>query len=56
VKVNGADELYDHLAKAGIVVRNRSKAPLCEECLRITIGTPSENDKMVQIIREFKIS
>ncbi|MFN9782248.1 MAG: histidinol-phosphate transaminase [Sphingobacteriales bacterium] len=56
VKVNGADELYDHLAKAGIVVRNRSKVPLCEECLRITIGTPSENDKMVQIIREFKIS
>lgn len=56
VKVKGADALYDHLASAGVVVRNRSKVPLCEDCLRITIGTPSENDRMVQIIRECKIS
>lgn len=56
VKVKGADTLYDHLASAGVVVRNRSKVPLCEDCLRITIGTPSENDKMVEIIRQFKIN
>lgn len=55
VKVKGADELYDHLAAAGVVVRNRSKVPLCEDCLRITIGTPSENDTMLRLIREWKI-
>jgi histidinol-phosphate aminotransferase len=55
VKVKTADELYDHLAKAGIVVRNRSKVPLCEGCLRITIGNPAENDKMISIIRQFEI-
>lgn len=54
VKVNNADVLYDHLAQAGIVVRNRSKVPLCEGCLRITIGTPVENDKMIEVIRQFQ--
>lgn len=54
VKVEAADALYDHLAGAGIVVRNRSKVPLCEGCLRITIGTPEENNRMLEIIRQFK--
>lgn len=54
VKVNNADLLYDHLTDAGIVVRNRSRVPRCEGCLRITIGTPIENDRMTEAIRQFQ--
>ncbi|MEP7323040.1 MAG: histidinol-phosphate transaminase [Saprospiraceae bacterium] len=43
VKVKHADELYQSLVSKGIVVRNRSREAGCEGCLRITIGTPSEN-------------
>lgn len=50
VKVDNARELYNKLIAAKIIVRDRSSVPLCEECLRITIGTPSENDRMLQII------
>jgi histidinol-phosphate aminotransferase len=55
VKVNNADVLYDHLAGAGIVVRNRSRVPRCEGCLRITIGTPVENDRMIKVIGQFQM-
>ena len=54
VKFKAADKLYEHLAKAGIVVRNRSKVPLCEGCLRITVGAPAENDKMIRVIQQFE--
>lgn len=54
VKVNNADLLYDHLASAGIVVRNRSRVPHCEGCLRITIGTPVENDTLINLVRQFQ--
>jgi histidinol-phosphate aminotransferase len=43
LQVNDADRLYDYLVSHGIVVRNRSRVPLCENCLRITIGTANEN-------------
>ncbi len=43
VKTPEASRLYAYLAEKGIVVRNRSNVALCENCLRITVGTPSEN-------------
>ena len=43
LRVDNADKLYNYLVSRGIVVRNRSKVPLCENCLRITVGTPEEN-------------
>ncbi|MEZ4883740.1 MAG: histidinol-phosphate transaminase [Chitinophagales bacterium] len=43
VKVKAAQELYDYLTSKGIIVRNRSKVVLCEGCLRITVGTETEN-------------
>jgi histidinol-phosphate aminotransferase len=43
VKVKHADEVYKALVAKGVVVRNRSKEPGCEDCLRITVGTPYEN-------------
>jgi histidinol-phosphate aminotransferase len=54
VKTTAPDELYGHLSKAGIVVRNRSKTVHCEGCLRITIGTPKENDTLIAAIKEFQ--
>ena len=53
-KVNSADQLYDFLISRGIVVRNRSKLKGCENCLRITVGTPTENQTLIQSIKASK--
>ncbi len=44
VQVTDANGLYHFLTGKGIIVRNRSREPGCENCLRITIGTPQENE------------
>ncbi len=54
VKVKDANSLYQYLAKNEIVVRNRSREVLCENCLRITIGTPDENDILIESLKSFK--
>ncbi|MBC7937595.1 MAG: histidinol-phosphate transaminase [Rhizobacter sp.] len=54
VKVKDADALYQYLAKNEIVVRNRSKEVLCDNCLRITIGTPEENLQLTRIIKAYE--
>ena len=50
VKVVGATEVYDYLLQQGIVVRDRSRVELCEDCLRITIGTEKENTILVDAL------
>ena len=50
VQVDEADALYDVLLRGGIIVRNRSRVPGCSGCLRITVGTPAENDRLLQIL------
>jgi histidinol-phosphate aminotransferase len=52
VKVRGANELYRWLLDQEIVVRNRSMVTLCEDCLRITVGTPSENRKLIELLNQ----
>jgi histidinol-phosphate aminotransferase len=52
VKVKQAEGLYRWLVANGVVVRSRTTVVLCEGCLRITIGTPSENDMLLQVLRE----
>ncbi|MGB7394572.1 MAG: histidinol-phosphate transaminase [Pricia sp.] len=52
VKVDNANKRYDELLKKGIVTRNRSNQPLCENTLRFTIGTPEENIKLVMALKE----
>jgi len=54
VKVDDADKRYDQLLKTGVVVRNRSTQPLCENTLRFTIGTPDENIKLVNALQNLK--
>lgn len=51
-----ADQIYKHLITQGIVVRNKSKEPLCEGCLRITIGTPEQNDALIQSLQNYSQS
>jgi len=52
IKVDNADLRYNQLLKNGIVVRNRSNQPLCQNCLRITIGTINENTSLIKTLNE----
>jgi histidinol-phosphate aminotransferase len=52
VKVKDAKGTYNYLLQKGIVVRDRSKVELCEGCLRITIGSPEENNQLVNALSE----
>lgn len=54
VKVDDANKRYDELVKRGVVVRNRSSQPLCENCLRFTIGTTEENEKLINILQNLE--
>jgi histidinol-phosphate aminotransferase len=53
VKVSKPDQLYDFLVANGCIVRNRNRVKGCEGCLRITIGTPEENQRVLQLMNEF---
>lgn len=53
VKVTDARECYTFLLGKGIVVRDRSNIVLCEGCLRITVGTPTENLALLNALKEF---
>jgi histidinol-phosphate aminotransferase len=48
VKVDDADKRYKELIDQDLVIRNRTKEPLCENCLRITVGTPDENKILIK--------
>ncbi|MDB0022364.1 histidinol-phosphate transaminase [Flavobacteriaceae bacterium] len=52
VKVDNADFRYNQLLEKGIIVRNRSNQPLCQNCLRITIGTENENKSLIKILNQ----
>ncbi len=53
VKLPNARQVYEYLVGSGIIVRDRSKVLLCEDCLRITVGTPEENREFIQVLRKF---
>jgi histidinol-phosphate aminotransferase len=52
-EVTDALKIYDALVDQGIIVRDRSKVTLCEGCLRITVGTKEENDKLLTVLENF---
>ncbi len=52
VKMHDARGIYEHLTDQGIIVRDRSKITLCDDCLRITIGSPKENKKLRKALKE----
>ncbi len=53
-KLDNATERYNQLLKKGIVVRNRTTQPLCENTLRFTVGTKEENQRLIQVLKEIQ--
>lgn len=49
-----AQAVYDYLKEKGIIVRNRTRITLCEDCLRITIGSKSENNELLAALRLYR--
>lgn len=54
VEVADATFTYNALVEQGIIIRDRSKVTLCEGCLRITVGTPQENDILLTALKSLK--
>ena len=52
-RVTDATKIYNYLVDRGIIVRNRSRVQLCNDCLRITIGTRSENNELLAALRQY---
>ena len=51
-KVSDANAIYTYLQQKGIIVRNRNRVTLCANCLRITVGTPTENAELYETLKE----
>ena len=52
-KMTDATKIYNYLVDRGIIVRNRHRVQLCQNCLRITIGTKSENAELIAALRQY---
>jgi len=53
-RVSNAQGIYDQLVEQGIIVRNRTRVERCADCLRITIGTPSENNALIEALKKME--
>jgi histidinol-phosphate aminotransferase len=53
-KMDQATQVYNYLKEKGIIVRNRSNVMLCEDCLRITVGTPEQDKQLLNTLKEYK--
>ncbi|MGS0528257.1 histidinol-phosphate transaminase [Zobellia nedashkovskayae] len=51
-KVDDANKRYSQVLAEGVVVRNRTTQPLCENTLRFTVGTPAENKKLIEVLNK----
>lgn len=56
VKMKNANKVFNYLMNQKIIVRNRSNLILCEDCLRITVGTEEENDKLLKAFASLELS
>ena len=54
VKTTAPRGIYNFLVEHGIIVRDRSKVDLCEGSLRITVGTPAENELLIESLKQYK--
>ena len=54
-KIYEATQIYNYLVSEGIIVRNRTNVALCNDCLRITIGTKEENDALLDALRKVEV-
>lgn len=54
VQVTDADAIYAYLVDRGIIVRNRNRVTLCQNALRITIGSKTENNELLGALRSYR--
>lgn len=52
-KMTDANAIYNYLVDKGVIVRNRNKIQLCQNCLRITIGNRTENNELLAALRQY---
>ena len=52
-RMTDAQKIYDYLVDRGIIVRNRNRIQLCQNCLRVTIGTRTENNELLAALRQY---
>lgn len=55
IETTDADSIYEYLCSNNIVVRNRTRELHCNNCLRVTIGSPSENNRLIEILYDYCI-
>ena len=55
VRFDDAQAVYDYLVARGIIVRSRNKITLCENCLRITVGTPEEDRVLIETLQSYPL-
>jgi histidinol-phosphate aminotransferase len=53
-KMDNATAIYEFLKQKGIIVRNRSNVILCDDCLRITVGTPEQDKELIDALKTYK--
>lgn len=53
VKTTDPQRIYTYLVDSGIIIRDRSRVALCEGCLRITVGTPTENERLIAALEQY---
>lgn len=54
-RVTDAVTIYNYLVGEGIIVRNRNSISLCGNCLRVTVGTHVENEKLIEALKKYNI-
>ncbi len=55
VKMKNARKVYNHLVEKGVIVRDRSNVILCEDSLRITVGSPEENETLLRQLSAYEV-
>ncbi len=55
VKMKDSTLIFNYLKQNGVVVRDRSREPLCEGCLRVTVGTEIENQKLIELLHKYRV-
>jgi histidinol-phosphate aminotransferase len=56
VQITNAHEVYHELIRRSVIVRDRSRVELCADCLRITVGTRAENEKLIHELKQISLS
>lgn len=51
VKMEGAREKFEYLMNQGVILRDRTKVTLCDQCLRVTVGSPEENKELIEKLK-----